>query len=59
MRCTFDEYRWEDPETQYLHSFDQCGLGLLAVSRQLHAETAFLPYQLGLFLFKFKVSKGK
>ncbi|KAI4948623.1 hypothetical protein J4E86_007971 [Alternaria arbusti] len=59
MEYTFDEYCWEDPETQCLYSFDECNLGLIAASRQLHAETGLLPYKLGFFNFLFRVSKGK
>jgi len=37
--------------------FDENNLGVLVASRQLHAETALLPYQLAFFHFKFRVSK--
>ncbi|KAI4644834.1 uncharacterized protein J4E79_010969 [Alternaria viburni] len=38
-------------------SFNENNLGVLRTSRQLHAETALLPYQLAFFHFKFRVSK--
>jgi len=59
MEYTFDEHCWDVPETQCLDLFDQCNLGLIAASRQLHAETGPLPYKLGFFSFEFRVSKGK
>ena len=40
-------------------SFDENNLGVLVTSRQLHAETALLPYQLSFFHFEFNVSKGE
>lgn len=32
-------------------SFNECNLGLIAASRQLHSETRLLPYKLGIFHF--------
>jgi hypothetical protein len=32
-------------------SFNECNLGLIAASRQLHSETRLLPYKLGIFTF--------
>lgn len=37
-------------------SFTELNMGLLLVSRQLHAETALLPYQLGTLFFHFEPS---
>jgi len=32
-------------------SFQETGMGLILVSRQVHAETAYLPYELSAFDF--------
>jgi len=44
-------------KTTSITSFDENNLGVLVASRQLHAETALLPYQLAFFHFKFRVSR--
>ncbi|KAI4917555.1 uncharacterized protein J4E92_008949 [Alternaria infectoria] len=49
-------------KTTSLTSFNENNLGVLVTSRQLHAETALLPYQLALFRFEFggiRVTKGE
>ena len=46
-----DDYQWFYTRRTTLRSYDRKGIALLRVSRQLHQETAMLPYKLATFDF--------
>jgi len=50
----FTGKRPEDGNTLIWRKLETNALGLLLASRQLHAETALLPYKLGVFHFEFE-----
>ncbi|KAI4706342.1 hypothetical protein J4E89_009076 [Alternaria sp. Ai002NY15] len=66
IRNSIFAYVFKDIEYQFNHgvihedettcggSFNGCNLGLIAVSRQVHAETSLLPYKLAQFRFHFE-----
>jgi len=50
----FTGKRPEEGNTLIWRKLETNALGLLLASRQLHAETALLPYKLGVFQFEFE-----
>ncbi|CAN9343432.1 unnamed protein product [Alternaria sp. RS040] len=50
----FDVSCMVEDDTRASQSFNECNLGLIAASRQLHAETRLLPYSLAVFRFDFE-----